>query len=175
MSHANLKAESKERGHTAVSLPRALAAQLSAVSELSGRSAAKQIEHALRLAQAIEKILPASTVNELKQGLYPTNQLLVGLATVLSDFSKSTALARIKEENPSRIHFDPTDHTKAFWTKPDGSVVEGRILDNGDFVPDPSKPPLQKDVNYDKKQRPTAKSTKIISRVRSTAKVPEHA
>ena len=89
----------------------------------------------LNFGKAIEAFLPASSVNELKQGLYPANQLLVGLAAVLGDLSKSTALARIKEQNPSRIHFDPNDPTKAFCTQPDGSVVEGRLLDNGDFVP----------------------------------------
>lgn len=175
MEHTIPKQQTKEKGHTAVSLPRALAAQLSAASELSGRSAAKQIEHALRIAQAIEALLPASSVNELKQGLYPANQLLVGLAAVLSDLSKSTALARIKEQNPSRIQFDPNDPTKAFLRKPDGSVVEGKILDNGDFIPDLFQSPTEKEIDHGKKQKPPSKSTKISTRVRSTTKVPEHA
>ncbi|MDD2610660.1 MAG: hypothetical protein PHX60_13425 [Giesbergeria sp.] len=173
MSNVNIKVESKEKGHTAVSLPRTLAAQLSAASELSGRSAAKQIEHALRIAQAVEAFLPASSVNELKKGLYPANQLLVGLAAVLSDLSKSTALARIKEQNPSRIHFDPNDPTKAFCTQPDGSVVEGRLLDNGDFVPDPFQPQSDKEPKHGKK--PEKKSIEIVKRVGSTQKVPEPA
>lgn len=169
------KQKTKEKGHTAVSLPRALAAQLSAASELSGRSAAKQIEHALRIAQAIESILPTSSVNELKQGLYPANQLLVGLAAVLGDLSNSTALDRIKEQNPSRIHFDPNDITKAFLTKPDGSVVEGRLLDNGDFVPYPFKSSVKKEMENGKNYQPEETPTKTVKRARSTTKVPEHA
>ena len=67
--------------------------------------------------------------------LYPVNQLLVGLAETLSDLPNSKVLQRIKEQNPTRIHFDPTDYTKAFRTLPDGTVVEGTLLDNGDFIP----------------------------------------
>lgn len=35
-----------------------------------------------------------------------------------------------------RINCDPEDPSRAWLTRPDESVVYGRLLENGDFVPD---------------------------------------
>lgn len=42
-----------------------------------------------------------------------------------------------------RINCDPHDPTRAWCTFPDETVVHGRLLDNGNFVPDDAteKPP----------------------------------
>ena len=125
----------KEKGHTAVSLPRVLAAEVNMAASMSGRSAAKELEHSFRVSQAVEQILPSATVHALKTGALPASQLLAGLAAVLAKPQKSTALTQVMAANPSRIHFDAKDPNKATLTQADGTKVEGRILENGEFVP----------------------------------------
>lgn len=144
MSQVNKQVAAKEKAHTAVSIPRALAAEVTAVADQAGRSSAKQLEHSFRIAQAIEQILPTATVQALKSGALTGSQLLMGLAAVLEAPAASAALKRAMDANPSRIHVDPHDPTKAFQTNADGSTTVGRLLDNGDFVPDPSPQPALK-------------------------------
>lgn len=164
----------KEKGHTAVSLPRALAAEVTAAADLSGRSAARQLEHAFRIAQAIEQLLPTATVHALKSGALPASQLLAGLAAVMKAPAESAALHRVIEANPSRIHFDPTDPSKATLTQPDGTRVEGRLLENGEFVPGLVSQPVSSERSHDAAQKRPLKSTPKPSG-RSTRKVLEHA
>lgn len=35
-----------------------------------------------------------------------------------------------------RVNCDPDDPTRAWETLPDETVIRGRLLDNGDFIPD---------------------------------------
>lgn len=137
----------KQTAHMAVSLPRAFAAEVTAVAEQSDRSTAKQLEHAFRLAQTVEQILPAATVQALKSGALPPTELLMGLAAVLQAPAESVALKQALDANPVRIHFDRNDPTKAYQRQADGTVVEGRVADNGDFVPSHSKSAFMKASN----------------------------
>ncbi|WP_139222995.1 hypothetical protein [Paracidovorax wautersii] len=144
MSHNKEQVAVKEKAHTAVSLPRALAAEVNAVADQAGRSSAKQLEHSFRIAQAIEQILPTATVQALKGGALNGAQLLAGLAAVLEAPAASAALKRAMDANPSRIHVDPRDPTRAIQTNADGTTTVGRLLENGDFAPDPSSQPAPK-------------------------------
>lgn len=177
MSKNNVQGATQGKGHTAVSLPRTLAAEVTAAADLSGRSAAKQLEHAFRIAQAIEKILPTATVHALKFGALPASQLLAGLAAVLEAPAESIALRKAIEANPSRIHFDSEDPHKAYLRQADGTTVEGRLMENGDFVPTLS---LQSASSHESahdvpKKRPAKASTKAAPGKSSTARVLEHA
>lgn len=83
-----------------------------------------------------------------KLGALPASQLLAGLAAVLANPQQSTVLSQVMAANPSRIHFDAKDPSKAMLTQADGSKVEGRILENGEFVPGlatPSASPVESD------------------------------
>lgn len=139
MTNTTISGAKKQTAHMAVSLPRAFAAEVTAVADQSGRSTAKQLEHAFRLAQTIEQVLPAATVQALKSGALPPTELLMGLAAVLQAPAESVALKQALDANPVRVHFDRADPSKAYQRQADGTEVEGRVLDNGDFVPSHSK------------------------------------
>ncbi len=171
----NTIAKDALKGHTAVSLPRGLAAEVNAAADLSGRSPAKQLEHSFRIAQAIEQLLPTSQVHALKAGALPASQLLAGLAAVLESPSQSTAIAQIIKENPTRISFDSKDPSKATLVKQDGSVVQGRLLENGDFVADLDLPPASSVERATHAKPQKAHQSEKAVRKRRAAKVPEPA
>lgn len=162
----------KEKAHTAVSLPRAFAVEVAVMAGLCGRSVAKQLEHSFRIAQAVEQILPSATVHALKSGELPASELLMGLAAVLQAPGKSWALAQALQANPSRIHFDGNDPAKACLTRADGSIVEGRILEDGSFVAGPTAPSPQHGTPQHGRGEKTAKTTAPVSRKRGAARKP---
>lgn len=177
MSNTIKQGAVKEKGHTAVSLPRALAAEVTAAADLSGRSAAKQLEHAFRIAQAIEQLLPTATVHVLKSGALPVSQLLVGLAAVLKAPAESTALAEAMEQNPLQIHFDRNDPTIAYQQQADGKLIEGRLMENGDFVPNlhPESASSRESVHHVTKEGASRPPTKRSTGRKSNTKLLEHA
>lgn len=112
-----------------VSLPIAFLDEVKAAADAADRSVPKQIEHWVRLAQALEQVLPPKTVNDAKQGTLPKPDLLTALAAVLANPKV--------EADGWRISVDPNDPTRVWQTSPNGAVFHGTLLEDGGFVPNP--------------------------------------
>lgn len=124
-----------EKAYKQISFGRDFVAEVTLAANAADRSAAKHIEHCFRLAQAIEQILPSSTVQALKAGDMPAPELLVGLATVLANPGQSTAMRAIMKANQVRFSQDPADPDGVIRCNADGSATQGRLESQGRLVP----------------------------------------
>lgn len=127
----------KEKAFKQISFSRDFVAEVNLQAEAADRSAAKHIEHCVRIAQAIEQILPSGAVQALKAGEMPASDLLAGLAAVLANPGQSTAIRGIMSANPARISQDPADPEVFIRRNADGSIERGQLDDRGGFVPGP--------------------------------------
>eukprot|EP01035_Chromulina_nebulosa_P058635 gene58635-80298_t len=129
------KVTAKEKAFKQISFARDFVDEVSVMAEASDRSPAKQIEHCVRIAQAVEQILPSRAIQGLKAGELPAADLLAGLAAVLANPGQSTALRGIMDANPIRISQAPGEPDVFIRTNADGSKDRGTLDDNGGFVP----------------------------------------
>ena len=98
-----------EKAFKQISFARAFVDEVNVMAEAADRSAAKQIEHCVRIAQAVEQILPSRAIQGLKAGELPAADLLAGLAAVLANPGQSTALRGIMDANPVRVSQAPDE------------------------------------------------------------------
>ena len=119
---------SRNKTHTAVSLPIPLYDKLCKQARDADRSLAKQIEHYMRIGASVDTMLPSSQVDKVKNN---GKTLLDAVADLAKNGPPQEFVERVKRKNPSRIHFKDD---KAYLSKPDGTVLEGRLSIVGDFI-----------------------------------------
>lgn len=170
----------KEKAFKQISFPRDFVDAMSAQANAADRSAAKQIEHYVRIAQAVEQILPSTAVMALKAGETSASELLTGLAAVLANPGQSSAFRGSMDANPVRISQDPNVSGGVIRTNADGSKERGRLNERGEFVPGPAPQPAYKGPkNNEPKEKAERKSSQTETRRAvtgaSSRKVPAHA
>ncbi len=113
-------------------------------ANLAGRSAAKELEHSFRIAQALEHVLPSRSLNALKTGQLPAREMLLGLITLLDNPAVNDSLERVKTENPVRVSLNPENPNEYIRRNADGSEEVG-VFDvaKGGFTP--NQPKTKKD------------------------------
>lgn len=127
----------KEKAFKQISFPRDFVDAMSAQANAADRSAAKQIEHYVRIAQVVEQILPSTAVMALKAGEMQASALLTGLAAALANPGQSSAFRGTIEANPIRISQDPDVPNGVIRTNADGTKERGRLNERGEFVAGP--------------------------------------
>lgn len=115
-----------------IRLPRALLQEVAASAQAAGRSLEDHLVQICRTGLAVEAMLPSGAA-----GLRPQD-LMSGLVAVLKDPKGSPALREVLRRNPVRTSVDPHNPQRAWMTCADGSVVQGRLMDGGEFVVDES-------------------------------------
>lgn len=139
-----------------VSLPVDLLAAVNTAAEASGRSAAKELEHAFRIAQVLENVIPAQSLLSIKQGVMPAREMLEAMLAYLGSPAAQTALARVVAANPSRIARDPNNPSQRIRINADGTKEVGVLDDEGGFTPLTN--PSQKGEKHANSENPRAKS-----------------
>ena len=130
-------------------------------ANLAGRSAAKELEHSFRIAQALEHVLPSRSLNALKTGQLPAREMLLGLITLLDNPAVNDSLERVKTGNPVRFSLNPENPNDYIRHNADGSEEIG-VFDvaTGGFTPTPNQPKTKKDsISYaSHKKKPASES-----------------
>lgn len=169
-----------EKAFKQISFARAFVDEVNVMAEASDRSAAKQIEHCVRIAQAVEQILPSRAIQGLKAGELPAADLLAGLAAVLANPGQSTALRGIMDANPVRVSQAPDEPDMFIRTNADGSKDRGTLDDNGGFVPSPAsilgvKGPKHNATRQNAERKSSTTHSGQPAARNRTRKVPAHA
>lgn len=168
-----------EKAFKQISFNREFVHEVTLLADAADRSAAKHIEHCVRIAKAIEQILPSSAIQALKAGETPAVELLAGLAAVLANPGLSTAIRGIAEANPTRISQDPGDPDVFIRTNANGSTERGQLDERGGFVPDPVTRTISKgkkdNANLEKTERQGSQASARQTAGKSSRKVPAHA
>ena len=126
-------------------------------ANLAGRSAAKELEHSFRIAQALEHVLPSRSLNALKTGQLPAREMLLGLITLLDNPAISDSLERVKAENPVRFSLNPENPNEYIRHNADGSEEVG-VFDvaTGGFISNPAKTKKESNSHATHKKRPVS-------------------
>lgn len=133
-----MKTAPKETGRkfVQVSLPQEFAADVRAHSAASDRSMAAQLEHWAKVARAMEQVVPAATLAELK-----SSQGAADVLTRLVSFlmprqgAPSPSLDRLAAAKSPRYGVDDNDPQVAVRIDPDGTQTRGVFDTAGNFVP----------------------------------------
>lgn len=89
----------KSISNRAVSLPPVLFNRIKEASEISGKTMAKQLEHYIRIAENIEKILPVKQVTDLKSSSFDSVEVLTCLVALLQKGNVSNETKTEEGEN----------------------------------------------------------------------------
>lgn len=163
-----------------VSLPAAFAEALREQATQTDRSMAAQIEHYAKIARAVELIAPTDSITRVKNAK-SSSDIVSALASFVLDSTAVDALrSRLQSSGVARYGSDPNNSDGALMHLPDGSVVAGKLDDEGIFSPNPPTTTARSKQNAaepEKPQRPTKHIGRIAKReeTRDRVKVPAHA
>lgn len=131
-----MKNANKEPGKkfVQVSLSQEFAADLRAQADSCDRSMAAQLEHWAKIARAIETVIPAARVQELKSGK-DASEVLSRVGTYLLQQNPVSLRAKLAAASSPRYGVDGTDPEVAIRIDPDGTETRGRFDAAGDFIP----------------------------------------
>lgn len=165
-----MKDSKKETGKrfVQVSLSQDFAAELRAQADGADRSMAAQLEHWAKIARAVEAVIPASTVSELKAGK-DASEVLSRVGTYLVQQNPAKLVARLEASRTPRYGVDETDPEIAIRIDPDGRQIRGRFDAAGSFIPTPT---AERTEGNDQRSQATTtrrKTTKVAAPARSRA------
>ena len=132
---------------------------------------AAQLEHWAKVARAIEQVVPAATLAEIK-GSQDAADVLARLATFLSQPGAAPSRTRLAAAKSPRYGIDEHDPQVAIRIDPDGTETRGAFDAAGNFVPTITAPQKRKtsDARRHKSTQKSGPSTqpKVGSRTRSS-------
>lgn len=133
-----MKEAKKEAGRkfVQVSLSQDFAAEVRAQSEAADRSMAAQLEHWAKIARAIEAVIPAPTLSELKAGV-DASEVLSRVGAYLVQQNPAKLLSYLEAVRAPRYGIDEADPDIAVRIEPDGTQTRGKFDAAGNFVPAP--------------------------------------
>jgi|JI10StandDraft_1071094.scaffolds.fasta_scaffold145382_3 hypothetical protein len=137
-----------------VSLSNEFAAGVRAQAQASDRSMAAQLEHWAKVARAVEAVIPAAALGELKSG-NDAGEILSRVGTYLLHQNPGSLRARLATAQSPRYGVDENDPEIALRINPDGTQTRGSFDAAGSFVPLPSAK-KRMDANV---SRPVRKTT----------------
>lgn len=145
-----------------VSLSSDFAALVRGQADSSHRSMAAQLEHWAQIAQALEAVIPAPTLGELKGGKDP-GEVLSRLGAFLVNQNPSLLHARLATAKSPRYGVDEADPEVAIRIDPDGTTVRGVFDAAGNFIPAKAatvriKPNVHRQTSKNQQSRSTAGS-----------------
>lgn len=120
-----------------VSLSSEFAADLRAQAETADRSMASQLEHWAKVARAVETVIPAAALSELKGGKDPS-EILSRVGTYLLNQNPDSLKARLAAAKSPRYGVDENDPEVAVRIDPDGTTTRGRFDASGNFIAAPA-------------------------------------
>ncbi len=128
------KVETRSKKFVQVSLSSEFAALVRSQAEAADRSSAAQLEHWAKLARAIETVIPAASVNELKSGT-DAGEVLSRVGTFLLNQNTSSLKSRLAAARSPRFGVDESDPEIVIRFDPDGSQTRGAFDAGGNFIP----------------------------------------
>jgi hypothetical protein len=130
-----MKEAKKETGRkfVQVSLAQDFAADLRAQADAADRSMAAQLEHWAKIARAVEAVIPAPGVSELKAGK-DASEVLSRLGAYLVQQDPARLVARLEASRTARYGIDEADPDVAIRIDPDGTQTRGSFDAAGNFI-----------------------------------------
>jgi hypothetical protein len=164
------KETSKEAGRkfVQVSLSQDFAAELRRQADAADRSMASQLEHWAKVARAIESVVPAGALGELKGGRDP-GEVLSRVGAYLLNQNPSALKARLAGAQSPRYGVDDDDPEVAVRIDPDGTQTRGRFDAAGNFIPAPAATERMQDDDRPKSKAPKRTESRPAKGSRSSS------
>lgn len=142
-----MKQTIEPRRFVQVSLSPEFATKLREQAEISDRSLASQLEHYAKIATAIEALLPAAALHELKAGAKPAD-VLARLGEFLSDPAVESLRDALRQQQGPVYSTKLDEPDVVFRRNADGTTTTGSFDSQGNFVPSTSTSPQTKESSH---------------------------
>ncbi|MBC7378574.1 MAG: hypothetical protein H7346_14215 [Burkholderiaceae bacterium] len=129
-----VKTDEATKKFVQVSLSQAFAADLRAHADSADRSMASQLEHWAKIARAVESVVPAGALSELKGGK-DAGEIMSRLGAYLLQQKPESLRTKLAAATSPRYGVDEDDPDVAVRVDADGTVTRGRFDAASNFVP----------------------------------------
>ena len=129
------KTQETPRKFAQVSLSAEFAADVRLQADSADRSMAAQLEHWAKLGKALETVIPAATLTELKSGK-DAAEVLSRVGAFLTAQHPALLMAKLATAKSPVFGVDEVDPEVAIRKDPDGTITRGRFDASGDFIPE---------------------------------------